>query len=352
MVTKYGSEESYVTERIKNHYEARAQGGAALIIVESTYVHKCGRNFMNQLGISDDKFIPGMSELVLAIRRHGAKAAIQLNHGGRMAKSELSKMQPVAPSPLASIEGEVPREMTVAEIKEIVAYFAKAALRAKEAGFDGVEIHGAHGYLIHQFLSRSSNKRQDIYGDGLTNRARFFIEVIKAVREAVGNDYPVWCRIDGKEYGVEEGITLEEAQEVARMIQEASADAIHVSASGPKAPNNLTSPIFVPAVIVNLAEGIKKAVTIPVITVGKVTVEAGEIILEEGKADLIAMGRALLADPELPNKVASGRLEDITPCTDCGECRDDLRSPNVAGIGCQVNAALGREAESEIIPGK
>lgn len=352
MVTEYGSKESYVTERLKNYYEARAQGGAALIIVEASYVHNRGRHFLNQLGISDDKFIPGMSELIQVIHRHGAKAALQLNHGGRVAKSEFIGMQPVAPSPLASTGGEVPEELTVAEIAEVVACFARAGLRAKEAGFDGLEIHGAHRYLINQFLSRSSNKRQDIYGGDLPNRARLFIEVIKAVRKAVANDYPVWCRINGKEYGIEEGITLEEAQEVAQMAQEAGADAIHVSATGPKAPNNSTSPIFIPAVIADLAEGVKKVVSVPVIAVGKVTIEAGEMILEEGKADLIAMGRPLLADPELPNKTASGRLETITPCIDCFGCLDDLFSSNALGIRCQVNAALGREAESEIIPAK
>ena len=352
LVTQYASEGGYVTERILNYHEARAQGGVALLIVQATYVHRRGQTFENQLGISNDKFISGMSELVQAIHRHGAKAAVQLQHGGRTAKSKLSGVQPVAPSPLASSGGEVPKELTVDGIAGIVACFAEAALRAKRAGFDGVEIHGAHGYLIDQFLSRSSNKRQDGYGGDLRNRARFLIEVIKAVRGAVGSDYPVWCRINGKEYGVGEGTSPEEAQEIARMAQDAGADAIHVSAFGPTAPLHLTSPTFVPAVIAHLAEGIKKAVTVPVIAVGRITPEAGERILAEGKADLIAIGRGLLADPELPNKVASGKLEDIVPCTVCMGCRDDISSPTVVGIRCQVNAALGREVEFKIVPAK
>jgi len=349
MVTQYGDAKGFVTERARNYYEARARGGAALIIIEATYVHPGGQPFANQLGISDDKFIPGMSELTQAIHRHGARAAIQLHHGGRTAKPELTGMQPIGPSPIAVPGREAPRELSVAEIAENVAHFARAALRARKAGFDGVEIHGAHGYLVHQFLSRSSNKRQDSYGGDLPNRARFFVEIIKATREAVGNDYPVWCRLSGKEYGVEEGTTLEETQETARIAQEAGIDAIHVSASGPGAPNNLTSPKFVPGVIIDLAEGVKKAVSIPVIAVGKITPDAAETILAEGRADLIAMGRALLADPELPNKVASGRLEDITPCINCYGCRDDLWT-NVLGIRCHVNATLGREAETKIIP--
>ena len=349
VTTQYGSEKGYVTDRAKSHYERRARGGAALLIVEATYVHPRGQAFVNQLSISDDKFIPGLSELVQAIHRHGAKAAIQLHHGGMKAKQELTGMQPVAPSPLASPNGEQPKELTVDQIAEIVAAFATAALRAKKAGFDGVEIHGAHSYLVDQFLSRSSNKRQDVYGGDLPNRARFLIEVIKAAKGAVGSDYPVWCRINGKEYGLEEGTSLEEAQEIARMAQQAGADAIHVSAYGPRVPTNLTSPRFTPAVIEDLAEGVKKAVTVPVIAVGRITPEAGERILAEGKADLVAIGKGLLADAELPNKVALGKLEDITPCIVCMGCRDDLFSPGVLGIRCQVNAALGREEEYRIV---
>ncbi|MFC1916447.1 FAD-dependent oxidoreductase [Chloroflexota bacterium] len=350
MVTRYAAEDGHVTERASNYYEARARGGAALIIVEATYIHPRGRAFPNQLGISDDKFIPGLSELAQAIHRHGAKIAIQLHHGGRRASSKLSGLSLVAPSPLANPDGEMAKELTVDEIAEIVTFFAEAALRAKKAGFDGVEIHGAHGFLIDQFLSRSSNKRHDIYGGNLPNRARFLVEVIKAVKAAVGERFPVWCRINGKEYGVAEGNTLEDAKKIALMAQKAGADAIHVSAFGPTAPHSLTSPTFVPAVIADLAGEIKQAVTVPVIAVGRITHEAGERILEGGKADLIAIGKAFLADPEFASKVASGRLEDITPCIVCMNCRDDLNRPGVVGIRCSVNAALGKENEYRIIP--
>jgi NADPH-dependent 2,4-dienoyl-CoA reductase/sulfur reductase-like enzyme len=248
--------------------------------------------------------------------------------------------------------GEIPKELTTDEIAEIVSFYAQAALRAKKAGFDGVEMHGAHGYLIDQFLSPASNKRRDSYGGNLPKRARFLVEVIQAVKKAVGADYPVWVRMDGKEYGVEGGITLEDAQETARIAQNAGVDAIHVSAWGPKSPNNLTTSPYTPAVLEELAVGIKKVVTVPVITVGKITPEAGERILEEGKADLIAIGRPLLADPEFANKVASGRLEDITPCIECMECRNDIRNFEVVGIRCSANATLGREEESKIIPAR
>jgi len=352
VTTQYGSEEGYVTARAKSHYERRARGGAGLLIVEATYVHRRGQAFVNQLGISDDKFIPGLGELVQIIHRYGAKAAIQLHHGGLKAGWEVTGMQPVAPSALASRKGKVAKELTVDEIAGIVASFARAAVRAKKAGFDGVEIHAAHSYLVDQFLSRSWNKRQDIYGGELQNRARFLIEVIQAVKQAVGGSCPVWCRINGKEYGVEGGTSLEEAQQIAGMAQQAGADAIHVSAYGPRAPTNLTTPTFVPAVIADLAQGIKKAVTVPVIAVGRITPEAGERILAEGQADLVAVGKGLLADPELPNKVASGKLDDITPCIVCMGCRDDLFSSGALGIRCQVNAALGREEEYQIVPAR
>jgi 2,4-dienoyl-CoA reductase-like NADH-dependent reductase (Old Yellow Enzyme family)/thioredoxin reductase len=353
MLNQYANQDGYITERTKNYYEARARGGVGLIIVEGTYIHLGGQGFGNQPAMSDDKYIAGMSELVQAIHKHGAKASIQLFHAGRLARSQFSGLQPVAPSPIAAtgFGYEMPKELSVDEIPEIIFYFAEAALRAKNAGFDGVEIHGAHSYIIDQFLSRVSNKRDDMYGGVLSNRARFLVEVIKKVKETVGADYPVWVRITGKEYGLEEGITEEESQETARIAQEAGADAIHVSAFGPGAPNNLSQPKFVPGVIIHLAERVKKAISIPVIAVGKITPYAAEKFLAEEKADFIAMGRQLLADPELPNKASLGKIEDIKPCIDCFDCRNDLWSnimgsnSSKIGIRCSVNSALGKEGE-------
>jgi len=349
MVTRYASDEGFVTERTKDYYEARARGGAGLVIVEATYVHRQGWAFANQIGISEDKFMPKLSELTDVVHRHGAKIAIQLHHGGRQAREALSGLQPVAPSPIPMAGGEMPREMTVEEIADAVTYFAEAALRAKQAGFDGVELHAAHGYLIDQFLSPISNKRKDEYGGDVRHRARFLLETIAAVKEAVGEDYPVWCRMDGKEYG-SEGITLEDAQETARLAQGAGLVAIHVSAWGPATPINRTTPTFTSAILEELDEGIKKAVSIPVIAVGRITPEDGERLLKEGKADLIAIGKAMLADPEWANKVASGKQDDINPCIICNSCRDDLRRPEIAGIRCSVNATLGRERESKLSP--
>ena len=350
MVTRYGDDNGNVTERTLSYYEARARGGASLIIVEATFVHKQGHAFSSQLGICDDSFLPGLSRLVEVIHRHGAKAAIQLHHGGRTAQSVLSGLPPVAPSPLPVPGGEIPREITLPEISVAVASFAGAAVRARQAGFDGIEIHGAHGYLIDQFLSPASNRRRDNYGGSLPNRQRFFLEVINAVKEAVGNDMTVWGRINGREYGVENGTSPEEAQDTARQAEAAGIDAIHVSGFGPAAPHNLTTPKFATGVIMEVVEGVKHAVSVPVIGVGRISTQAGEEILRTGRADLIAIGKALLADPDLPVKTAAGREDDITPCIVCNGCRDDIRTPALAGIRCAVNATLGREAESRIIP--
>ena len=350
MVTQYADQEGYVTDRSRNYYAARAWGGVGLVIVEATYVDDRGKAFKNQLGISSDNFIPGLNSLAEAIHRGGARASIQLHHGGRLARSEFSGSQPVAPSALAGPGGEIPKQLSMEEIGDIVNRFAEAAVRAKKAGFDGVEIHGAHGYLIDQFLSRASNQRQDGYGGDLPSRARLLIETLKAVRKRVGVDFSVWCRLNGQEYGVPEGTTLEESRKTARLAEEAGADAIHVSAAGPQSPVHFTTSTFVPAVIEDLAGEIKQEIRVPVIAVGRITPEAGERMLAEGKADLIAIGKGLLADPNLPNTWASGHSEDITPCIVCMACRDDLRAPGVSGIRCQVNATLGKEKEYQIRP--
>lgn len=306
MMVRYANADGTISKRTLNHYESRAKGGIGLIIVEATYVYEKAPISRNEPGLSDDKFIPGMKELTNTVHRWGTKIAVQLVHGGRTTPASLSGVQPVAPSAIQAPGRDLPREMTVADIKGVIKYYADAAVRAKKAGFDGIEIHGAHGFLIDQFLSPASNHRIDEYGGSVENRARLLVEVTEAVKEAVGGDYPVWCRINGKEFGLEDGETLDDARKVAQMAEAAGADAVHVSASGPANPVNMTT-TFVPAVIADLAAAIKEVVHVPVIAVGKMTPEVGEKLLKEGKADLIAFGRALLSDPDLPNKVCSDK---------------------------------------------
>jgi 2,4-dienoyl-CoA reductase-like NADH-dependent reductase (Old Yellow Enzyme family) len=246
ITTQYAGERGSVTERLKAHYEARARGGVGLIIVEATYVDPVGQAFVNQLGIYDDSLVPGLRELAAVIKRHGCVAAIQIHHGGRMARSDQSGMQPVAPSAIADPRGELPRELSEAEIQATVKSFILAAVRAQEAGFGAIEVHGAHSYLVDGFISPASNKRTDKYGGSVANRARFMVEILEGVRAATGPGFPVWVRMNGREYGVEGGTTLEQALEVARLAERAGAVAVHVSAYGPATPTNRTTAVFKP----------------------------------------------------------------------------------------------------------
>lgn len=344
MGTNLGTEGGYVTDRLKNYHRARAKGGVGLSIVELVCVDPPkGKVSPRQLCIDDDRFIPGLRELARVIRQEDARAAIQLHHTGAATKSSIIGSQPVAPSPIQRAPiFDVPRELTVEEIRYLVSRFATAARRAKEAEFDGVEIHAAHSYLLQQFLSRTFNHRQDEYGGSLENRARFLLEIIRAIRSSVGKDYPLWCRINGEEIGG--GITIDETKQVARMAEEAGVDAINVSG----APSVRSS--FSPRGWgLPLAQEIKKVVNVPVIAVGRLTVELGGEALNHGKADFIALGRPLIADPGLPLKVATHQEEDVRPCIECNLCIEEFA---MAGkeLECSVNSAVGREAEYQIEP--
>jgi 2,4-dienoyl-CoA reductase-like NADH-dependent reductase (Old Yellow Enzyme family)/thioredoxin reductase len=347
ITTEYAAERGEVTERLKAHYDARARGGAALIIVEATYIAPVGQAFPHQLGIHDDRLIPGLRELAATIKRHGSFAAIQLHHGGRMARPDLTGMQTLAPSALATPGRGVPAEMSEEQIRATIESFVRAALRAREAGFNAIELHGAHSYLVDNFISPSANQRTDRYGGDVANRARFMVEVLAGMRVAAGPGFPIWVRMNGREYGVEGGTTLEDALQVARLAEQAGAIAIHVSAYGPTTPTNRTTPVFKPAVIADLSAAMKQAVSIPVIAVGRITPEAAEDLVGSDRADLIAIGKGLLADPDMPRKLASGREDRIVPCIVCMQCRDVLQTPGKVGITCQVNPKLGRDDEAE-----
>ncbi len=358
MGTNMGTPDGHVTEDIVCYYRERAKGGVGLIIVETTCVDApVGKTTAYQLAIDNDRFIPGLSRLAETIHLHGAKAVLQLQHGGRGTKSSITGIQPVAPSPIpmpygtqVGYEGEVPRELATAEIKGLVRKFARAALRAKKAGFDGVEIHSTGYYLPAQFLSSTANARQDEYGGSLNNRARFLTEIIRAVREAVGQDCPLLCKISAMELGPGAGLTLDEAHEVARMAEEAGADALEIAAMLWGVIPRLPPPTAeAPGGLLPFIEGLKKAVRIPLIAAARITPELGEKALQQGQADLIAMGKALIADPELPLKALSDRVDEIRPCIGCLRCIDN-QTVKGKGIMCSVNAAVGRERESELKP--
>ena len=347
----------YITEESKDYYVERARGGVGLIIIETTCIDwRVGRISEEQPSIDDDIFMEGLSELAEIIKGCGPKVALQLHHAGHAAHP-VEGVQPVSASTIQRQGYEEPRELTISEIKDIVIRFAKGADRAKRAGFDGIEIHAGHWYLIAQFLARALNKRQDEYGGSLKNRARLLLEIIEAIKEQVGTDYPVWAKINGKEYGIKDGITLEEAQEVAVMGQEAGLDALQITGQpllypmphslGPVVHPYL--PLWREGHFLDLAEKIKKVVKIPVIAVGRMTPEIAEKALGQNKIDFIAVGRQLVADPEFPKKLAQGRLEDVRPCLSCSGCiapyDPDYSEPGAPQKLCTVNPSWLRERE-------
>jgi 2,4-dienoyl-CoA reductase-like NADH-dependent reductase (Old Yellow Enzyme family)/thioredoxin reductase len=351
MATNYASKDGQVTDRQIDYYAERAKGGVGLIIVEVSCVDSpVGRGMVRQIAIDDDKFIPGLRKLAKAIKRYGARAAIQLHHAGRQTSSKITGHQPVAPSPIPGSEGEPPRPLTLEEIAALIERFGEAAGRAKKAGFDGVEIHGAHGYLISQFLSPLSNHRQDAYGGSIENRARFLLDVIKAARSKVGKDYPLWCRLSANEIGADGGITPEETQIVAKLAEKAGVDAIHVSAHqvGPARRPPMAQP---PCNFVPWAQAVKEVVSVPVIAVSRIPPELAEDVIRDAKADFVSIGRQLLVDPYLPQKAQAGRIEDIRPCIYCLTCLDSI-SWSREGVRCVVNPTLGRERESGLKPAK
>lgn len=333
--------EGYVKERLIDYYEARARGGVGFIIVNATYVHPNGASHPNQTAITDDKYIPGFRKLTETIHKYDVKTSLQLYHSGRQRYALIAGGETLSPSGISDpVRKDPARAPTIEEIQAIVEDFGQAARRAKEAGFDAIEIHCAHGYLLSGFLSPYQNKRTDEYGGSLEGRTRIVREILASCREHVGEDMLIGVRINGHDY-VNGGNTLEDAKEIAKTLSTAGAELIHVSAG--MAPSAHYS--FLPAGVdkgqnVYLAEGIKSVVDVPVIACGAIEDPVfAESILSSGKADLVALGRPLFADPELPNKTREGRLDEIRPCLRCAKGAavwpEDMR--------CTVNPAVGKE---------
>jgi len=352
MGTNAADEEGYVTPQVLDYYEHRARGGVGLIVVEGVCIDQShGKAVQHPLGIDDDRYIPGLRRLAGAIHRGGAKAAVQLHHAGRATSRGVIGNQPVAPSALPAADGSTARELTTAEVRDLVARFASCAFRAKEGGFDAVELHSASNYLLYQFLSSKWNKRHDDYGGSLEKRARFLIEALQAVREAVGSGFPFWPRLNCIVADDDPGYAPEDAVVLSRMAEKAGAYAIHVASFAERRQRR--PPSATPrGALLPLIETIKKAVKIPVIASTRIDAELGDSVLREGKADLIAIGRALIADPELPDKVREGREGDVVPCIVCNHCTDVLKPGKVGGraLECTVNPAVLREREFAIVP--
>lgn len=348
MVTVFCDQDGMATERFIRYHEEKAKGGWGLITVEDYAVDPTGRGFWTT-GLWKDEQICSHSELTDRVHRAGSKIIAQIYHCGRQTSSAIIGEQPVSASPLpCPIMGEVPRQLTVPEIKNIVSQFGNTALRAKKAGFDGVQVHGAHGYLIAQFMSKYSNKRSDEYGGSLENRLRFPLEIVADIRKKCGPDFLIDFRISGDQK-VEGGQTIEEVKTAAIKLQKQGIDMIHVSAGTYEStwaiipPMNMTT-----GWIVDLAAEVKNVVDIPVTAVGRINDPMmAESVLASGRADLIGMGRASLADPELPKKFAEGRYEDIRPCIGCQQgCLEELFKNEP--IRCLVNPTLGFEYKDEL----
>ena len=348
MTTRTATPEGFVTDETIAYYVARAAGGVGLVTVEMAAPEKAGRHRHRELGIHDDRFLPGLASLTEHIHRAGAKASIQLGHGGGHTRRDICGEEPIAPSAIphpvfeVTFETIVPQEMTTARIARTTQAFVAAAQRAQRAGFDCVEIHAAHGYLISQFLNPFENRRSDEYGGSLANRARFGLDILRAVKAAVPG-MGVIFRISVEDF-FPQGLHADEGTQVAVWAAQAGADALHVTAghyrSLPSAAM-MIPPMRVPdAPFLAYAADIKQRVEVPVIAVGRLgDPAAASEAVARGKADFVALGRPLIADPDWVAKVSRG--EPVRRCLACNTCVNEMRGG--ARLGCVVNAVAARE---------
>ncbi|HSW19637.1 MAG TPA: FAD-dependent oxidoreductase [Ramlibacter sp.] len=375
MGSNFAEEDGMCGERIQAYYEARAKGGAGLLTMGVCAVaYPAGTAEPFQVGVSRDDFIPGLAGIADRVHRHGAKIAMQLQHAGKTAVRDLAAGRelwvPSIPSAaksdmLAALTHEEMatfvgglgktrpqlRVMSTQDIALMVDTFAAAAGRAQAAGFDGVELHGAHTYMLAGFLSPYYNQRDDAYGGPLENRARMLLETIRAVKARTGADFPVWVRLDAEELRTPGGITLADAIATAKLCEAAGADAISVSAYA----TITTGTAFTEAPLVHQPGGfiantaaIRKAVSVPVIAAGRIEPQVGAQGIRDGQFDFVAMARKMLADPDIPIKLERNRPQDIRPCIYCYACVSQIFINQ--RVKCAVNAQTGHEAEATIAP--
>lgn len=378
MGSNLADEDGISGDRLRAYYGARAKGGAALITMGSVSVgYPEGSSNWRQEAISHERHMPGVRALAEEVHKHGAKLAMQLHHAGLVAMNDMLAGRPIwTPSvpavakndgdmfdgfledelaiftaPFAAMGEPNYRVMDKQDISYVIDLFAKAAVRAKECGVDAVEIHAGHGYLVSCFLNPLINQRTDEYGGSIENRARFLCEVIRGVRAAVGPDMPIWPRLDSQHFLIDGGITVEDAAMTARLAQEAGADAIHVTADGHPGRGLTYSAGHATDIrngFVEAAARIKAAVTVPVICPGRIEPADASRFIEEGKLDFVTMGRKLLADPELPNKLAQGTPEAVRPCIYCYTCISQIFFSRP--VKCAVNPETGFERERALVP--
>ena len=355
------SDGGFVNKAVINHYAERAKGGVGAVIVEVTCVDTpLGLNTKGMLVIDDDKYIPGMAELALAIHEGGAKAFLQISHTGRGARRHIIGEQPVGPSAVAmpysfmmGLGNETPRELTVDEIHAIEEKYAQAALRAKKAGFDGVEIHCVGYYLGQQFLSSTANVRTDEYGGSRKNRIRFHLNIVRRIRELCGNDFAVIVKLSVVEQGPDGGISIPDGIYYSRQFQKAGVDAIEVLAgkwSGEPGKHEKPESAYPDCMAVPLCQVVNAGLLLtgggykklPLIGGGRAQDPAkAEKALASGKCDFIFIGHGLLVQPDLVKLVEEGREDEIRPCIGCGHCINHQLQHGERAI-CSGNAVLAR----------
>ena len=350
MCTNY-TYQGHLTDQAVYYYGLRAQGGTGFIIIEASAIdYPIGRSILN-CTVSDDKYIPTLKKLTDEVHKYGTKVALQIMHSGRQTSAAICGSQPVSCSAVTSAQAlyaNAPRIMTLYECKKTIKQFGQAALRAKKAGFDAVEVHCAHGYLMSTFLSPALNMRTDEYG-GLEGGLKFCGEVIAEIKQLCGRDYPVLCRINGDDYHPSGGVTHIDSRMIAIALEKAGVDCINISAGLRESDHNLHDQTMASprGSWVYMAEGIKKAVKIPVMVAKRISEDMAEDIIAKGQADFVCIGRPHIADPEYGNKLLEGRAEDILPCIWCAQgCFDVLWM--LAPTTCLVNPAAGRMDERPI----
>lgn len=346
MGTNLADSDGYITDRIIEYYRRRAAGGFGLIIIEVSAVDPRGNAIINEIGIWDDRFIPGLTKLIDAIHKEGGKVIIQLHHAGRQTNpGNIHGLEPEAPSRIACpVDDYIPEEMSNERVWQVIDEYGDAAVRAKKCGADGVEVHGAHGYLIAQFMSTHSNRRMDDFGGDFEGRMKFPREIFRNIRKKVGADYPVTFRF-GWDEKVHGGRTLEESVAVARMAEKEGVNALHVSVMTYASMQYMSASPEMPSGFNQFPTRIiKESVKIPVITVGRYNVYSAENALEIGCADFVSFGRESLADPEIPNKVKEGRVDEICPCISCTQSCLGYLFPGKS-LSCLVNPVTGHELE-------
>lgn len=342
--------DSFVGKRTIDFYRERAKGGVGLIIAGGFKVENIGYG-PTFLSIADDDYLPGLRDLTSEVKKEGAKIFAQLVHAGRYVHSSKIGQQPVSPSAVRSrLTGEEPRALSIEEIKRLVDKYAETARRAKNAGFDGVEIIASTGYLISQFLSPLTNRRDDEYGGDLSNRMRFGLGIAESVRKAVGSGFPLIFRVSGNDF-MKGGNTNKEAAIFSGELEHSGVDAINVQSGWHEAGVPTVQPVVPPGAFVYLSRAIKEEVLCPVMTCNKLgDPYLAEEVLRDGHADLIGMARPFLADPYLPRKVQEGRVDEIVRCVSCCSCLDRIFAGRP--VACMVNPFVGREGDWKVAPAR